>query len=139
MLFDFFKLRRRFNAKAVDGVARAAVGRTASSVPRDIAIAEGAMWMGGHVVHYPVRRGELINLSRISTATRGSRNRGRRQCDLSELTTTSRALRRGFDGESLQEAIIDIAPMCVSLGHCPRKLFCEVVALLKATAALSQA
>jgi 2-polyprenyl-6-methoxyphenol hydroxylase-like FAD-dependent oxidoreductase len=37
---------------------------TASAVPRDIAIAEGAMWMGphGHVVHYPVRRGELINI-----------------------------------------------------------------------------
>src|SRR5262249_38601963 len=29
---------------------------TASAVPRDIAVAEGAMWMGphGHVVHYPV-------------------------------------------------------------------------------------
>ena len=33
-------------------------------VPRDIAVTEGAMWMGphGHVVHYPVRRGELINI-----------------------------------------------------------------------------
>src|SRR5262249_20768403 len=37
---------------------------TAAVVPRDIAIAQGAMWMGphGHVVHYPVRRGELINI-----------------------------------------------------------------------------
>jgi salicylate hydroxylase len=36
----------------------------ARALPRDIAVAEGAMWMGphGHVVHYPVRRGELINI-----------------------------------------------------------------------------
>ena len=36
----------------------------ADAVPRDIAIAEGAIWMGphGHVVHYPVRRGELVNI-----------------------------------------------------------------------------
>jgi salicylate hydroxylase len=52
---------------------------SASAVPRDIAVAEGAMWMGphGHVVHYPVRRGELINIvahvdmSEVTTAYAG--------------------------------------------------------------------
>ena len=52
---------------------------SASAVPRDIAIAEGAMWMGphGHVVHYPVRRGELINIVAHFDAIRGLRSRGR--------------------------------------------------------------
>jgi salicylate hydroxylase len=59
---------------------------TASAVPPDITVAEGAMWMGphGHVVHYPVRRGELINI----VAHFDSEESWTRECDLSELTTT---------------------------------------------------
>jgi salicylate hydroxylase len=52
---------------------------TAGAVPRDMAIAEGAMWMGphGHVVHYPVRCGELINIVAHFAAILGQRSRGR--------------------------------------------------------------
>src|SRR6202035_2826484 len=34
------------------------------AVPRDINIADGGLWMGphGHVVHYPVHRGKLLNI-----------------------------------------------------------------------------
>jgi salicylate hydroxylase len=36
----------------------------ADAVPRDIDVTNGTLWMGphGHVVHYPVRRGELVNI-----------------------------------------------------------------------------
>jgi salicylate hydroxylase len=62
----------------------------ASAVPRDIAIAEGAMWMGphGHVVHYPVRRGELINIVAHFDSHSWTEESWTRECDLSELTTT---------------------------------------------------
>src|SRR5262249_29350036 len=63
---------------------------TASAVPRDIAIAEGAMWMGphGHVVHYPVRRGELINIVAHFDSDSWTEESWTRECDMSELTTT---------------------------------------------------
>jgi salicylate hydroxylase len=50
----------------------------AETVPRDINTADVTLWMGphGHVVHYLVRGGELLNTSRISTAMPGPRNRG---------------------------------------------------------------
>ena len=63
---------------------------TAGAVPRDMAIAEGAMWMGphGHVVHYPVRRGELINIVAHFDSDSWTEESWTRECDLSELTTT---------------------------------------------------
>ena len=55
-----------------------------------MAIAEGAMWMGphGHVVHYPVRRGELINIVAHFDSDSWTEESWTRECDLSELTTT---------------------------------------------------
>jgi salicylate hydroxylase len=63
---------------------------SAGAVPRDIAIAEGAMWMGphGHVVHYPVRRGELINIVAHFDSDSWTEESWTRECELSELTTT---------------------------------------------------
>jgi len=63
---------------------------TAAAVPRDIAIGQGAMWMGphGHVVHYPVRRGELINIVAHFDSDAWVEESWTRECDLSELTTT---------------------------------------------------
>ena len=63
---------------------------SASAVPRDIAIAEGAMWMGphGHVVHYSVRRGELINIVAHFDSDSWTEESWTRECDMSELTTT---------------------------------------------------
>jgi salicylate hydroxylase len=62
----------------------------ARALPRDIAVAEGAMWMGphGHVVHYPVRRGELINIVAHFDSDSWTEESWTRECDLSELTTT---------------------------------------------------
>src|SRR5262249_53466777 len=62
----------------------------ASVVPRDIAIAEGTMWMGphGHAVHYPVRRGELINIVAHFDSDSWTEESWTRECDVSELTTT---------------------------------------------------
>ena len=61
-----------------------------STVPRDIDVAEGAMWMGphGHVVHYPVRRGELINIVAHFDSDSWTEESWTRECDVSELTTT---------------------------------------------------
>jgi len=63
---------------------------TTDAVPSDIAITEGAMWMGphGHVVHYPVRRGELINIVAHFDSDAWTEESWTRECDLSELTTT---------------------------------------------------
>jgi salicylate hydroxylase len=62
----------------------------ASAVPRDIAVAEGAMWMGphGHVVHYPVRRGELVNIVAHFDSDAWTEESWTRECNLSEVTTT---------------------------------------------------
>jgi len=61
-----------------------------SAVPGDIAVSEGAMWMGprGHVVHYPVRRGELINIGAHFDSDAWTEESWTRECDVSELTTT---------------------------------------------------
>jgi salicylate hydroxylase len=62
----------------------------ADAVPRDIAIADGAMWMGphGHVVHYPVRRGELLNIVAHFDSDAWTEESWTRECDVSELMTT---------------------------------------------------
>jgi salicylate hydroxylase len=62
----------------------------ADSVPRDIAIADGTMWMGphGHVVHYPVRRGELLNIVAHFDSEGWTEESWTRECDVSEVMTT---------------------------------------------------
>ena len=62
----------------------------AAAVPRDIATADGALWMGphGHVVHYPVRRGELINIVAHFDSDAWTEESWTHECDLSELMTT---------------------------------------------------
>ncbi len=62
----------------------------ADAVPRDIAIDDGALWMGphGHVVHYPVRRGELLNIVAHFDSDAWTEESWTRECDVSEVTTT---------------------------------------------------
>jgi len=59
------------------------------AVPRDINVAEGTMWMGphGHVVHYPVRRGELINIVAHVDSDAWTEESWTSECDLSEVMT----------------------------------------------------
>jgi salicylate hydroxylase len=60
------------------------------AVPRDINIKDGGMWMGphGHVVHYPVRRGELLNIVAHIDSDAWTEESWTRECDVSEVTTT---------------------------------------------------
>jgi salicylate hydroxylase len=60
----------------------------ADAVPRDIEIADGALWMGphGHVVHYPVRRGELLNIVAHFDSDGWTEESWTRECDVSEVT-----------------------------------------------------
>jgi salicylate hydroxylase len=60
------------------------------AVPRDIAVAEGTMWMGphGHVVHYPVRRGELINIVAHFDSHSWIEESWTRECGILEVTET---------------------------------------------------
>ena len=58
----------------------------AAAVPRDIPVADGALWMGphGHVVHYPVRRGELINIVAHLDSDAWTGESWTQECDVSE-------------------------------------------------------
>ncbi len=60
------------------------------AVPADIDTKNGAMWMGphGHVVHYPVRRGELLNIVAHVDSDAWTEESWTRQCDVSEVMTT---------------------------------------------------
>jgi len=62
----------------------------ATAVPRDINIADGALWMGphGHVVHYPVRRGELLNIVAHFDSDAWTEESWTRECDVAEVMTT---------------------------------------------------
>jgi 2-polyprenyl-6-methoxyphenol hydroxylase-like FAD-dependent oxidoreductase len=62
----------------------------ADAVPGDIMVAEGTMWMGphGHVVHYPVRRGELVNIVAHFDSDSWTEESWTRECDVAEVTTT---------------------------------------------------
>ena len=62
----------------------------ADAVPRDINIVDGTMWMGphGHVVHYPVRRGELLNIVAHFDSDGWTEESWTRECDVSEPVTT---------------------------------------------------
>jgi salicylate hydroxylase len=62
----------------------------AAAVPRDINIADGTMWMGphGHVVHYPVRRGELVNIVAHFDSDAWTGESWTQECDVAEVMTT---------------------------------------------------
>jgi salicylate hydroxylase len=62
----------------------------AAAVPSDINSTDGVMWMGphGHVVHYPVRRGELINIVAHFDSDAWTEESWTRECDVAEVTTT---------------------------------------------------
>jgi salicylate hydroxylase len=59
------------------------------AAPQGINVAEGTMWMGphGHVVHYPVRRGELINIVAHVDSDAWTEESWTRECDRSEVMT----------------------------------------------------
>lgn len=64
----------------------------AATVPRggDIDMTEGTMWLGphGHVVHYPVRRGELINIVAHIDSDAWTEESWTRECDVAEVIET---------------------------------------------------
>jgi salicylate hydroxylase len=63
---------------------------SADAVPRDIDISDGALWMGphGHVVHYPVRRGELLNIVAHFDSDAWTEESWTHECDVAEVMTT---------------------------------------------------
>jgi salicylate hydroxylase len=60
------------------------------AVPRDINTANVTLWMGprGHVVHYRVRRGELLNIVAHIDSDAWTEESWTRECDVSEVMTT---------------------------------------------------
>ncbi|HXW41966.1 MAG TPA: FAD-dependent monooxygenase [Xanthobacteraceae bacterium] len=57
------------------------------AVPRDIETADGMMWLGphGHVVHYRVRRGELVNIVAHIDSDAWTEESWTRECDVGEV------------------------------------------------------
>jgi salicylate hydroxylase len=62
----------------------------AGMVPADINTTDGALWMGphGHVVHYPVARGKLINIVAHFDSDAWTEESWTRECDVAEVMTT---------------------------------------------------
>ena len=60
------------------------------AVPADIDTVDGTMWLGphGHVVHYRVRRGELVNIVAHIDSDTWTEESWTRECDLAEVMTT---------------------------------------------------
>ncbi len=58
------------------------------ALPRDINTADGTMWMGphGHVVHYRVHRGELLNIVAHLDSDAWTEESWTHECDVSEVT-----------------------------------------------------
>jgi salicylate hydroxylase len=61
-------------------------------VPRDVDAKNNLLWMGphGHIVHYPVRRGELLNIVAHFDSDAWTEESWIRQCDRAELLATYR-------------------------------------------------
>ncbi len=59
-------------------------------LPADINTKDGAVWMGphGHVVHYPVHRGTLLNIVAHVDSDAWTEELWTHECDVSELMTT---------------------------------------------------
>jgi salicylate hydroxylase len=62
----------------------------ADAVPRDINTADVTLWMGphGHVVHYLVRGGELLNIVAHIDSDAWTEESWTRECDVAEVMTT---------------------------------------------------
>jgi salicylate hydroxylase len=62
----------------------------ADAVPRDINTADVTLWMGphGHVVHYLVRRGELLNIVAHIDSDAWTEESWTRECDVGEVMAT---------------------------------------------------
>jgi salicylate hydroxylase len=60
------------------------------AAPRDIDVRDGALWMGphGHVVHYPVRRGELLNIVAHFDSNAWTEESWTHECDVAEVMAT---------------------------------------------------
>ncbi len=60
------------------------------AVPADINTKDGAMWMGphGHVVHYPVQSGKLLNIVAHIDSDAWTEESWTHECDVAEVTTT---------------------------------------------------
>ena len=58
------------------------------ALPRDINTADGTMWMGphGHVVHYRVHRGELLNIVAHLDSDAWTEKSWTHECDVAEVT-----------------------------------------------------
>jgi salicylate hydroxylase len=61
-------------------------------VPRGVDAKNNLLWMGphGHIVHYPVRRGELLNIVAHFDSDAWTEESWTRQCDQAELLATYR-------------------------------------------------
>jgi salicylate hydroxylase len=61
-----------------------------SDVPPGIRIEDNVLWMGphGHIVHYLVRRGELLNVVAHYDSDAWTEESWTRECDRAELTAT---------------------------------------------------
>jgi len=61
-----------------------------AAAPRDIDVRDGALWMGphGHVVHYPVRRGELLNIVAHFDSNAWTEESWTHECDVAEVMAT---------------------------------------------------
>ena len=68
----------------------------ADAVPRDINTADVTLWMGprGHVVHYLVRRGELLNIVAHIDSDAWIEESWTRECDVAEVMTTYETSRK---------------------------------------------
>ena len=62
----------------------------AEAVPPDVNTANVTLWMGprGHVVHYLVRRGELLNIVAHIDSDAWTEESWTRECDVAEVMTT---------------------------------------------------
>jgi salicylate hydroxylase len=60
------------------------------AVPADINTKDGAMWMGphGHVVHYPVQSGKLLNIVAHIDSDAWTEESWTHECDVAEVTST---------------------------------------------------
>ena len=62
----------------------------AAAVPSSITMKDAVLWMGphGHIVHYPVRRGEVLNVVAHCDSDAWTEESWTRRCDASELLAT---------------------------------------------------
>jgi len=62
----------------------------AADVPPGISMKDAVLWMGphGHIVHYPVKRGEVLNVVAHYDSDAWTEESWTRRCDVSELLTT---------------------------------------------------